>query len=454
MINPEFLQDAIGLLDDDLIISAQRARQTPRRRFAFWVAAACLTVMLLAIPLGVLIANQTETPKVPILDTTMSSSPTTTTAITTPTPITTEKPKNSILDIPGAVLFENDERFETINTGRPSVGYNYDFTNAQMQTWAKRVQEENVAVLGIVKDYTSVLVPDGKSFYRITTMEITVLEDYSDLGSETIRVVYANRYEPSGERYIPTSKYTVGEVTNRATEPNTVRSNYTVTNDMFEEALKYTEYRREDYPIAALLLLKEAKDNTFTIGKTTYDSSEYGDYVLDICFGYEPEFDAFFLNHHYLCFNFYSNLIREVFIKELSIDKGSFTLKKSYDHTDLYFMIPLFRSFRAFEFDSIFSERLFIETENSIILQSNPEYRWVVSIERVQYEITNFDLKRQSSAIEVALDLGTDFTFDLFAFDENGQYTFENIRLDIYASDGSLLCYYDFAKDGYNHTKP
>jgi len=50
----ELLENAIGKIDEDLLLDAETMRnQKPRRRFAFFVAAACLTVILLAIPLGI-----------------------------------------------------------------------------------------------------------------------------------------------------------------------------------------------------------------------------------------------------------------------------------------------------------------------------------------------------------------------------------------------------------------
>ena len=54
----DLLEDAIGKIDEDLLLDAETVRnQKPRRRLVLFIAAACLTVMLLAIPLGILIAN-------------------------------------------------------------------------------------------------------------------------------------------------------------------------------------------------------------------------------------------------------------------------------------------------------------------------------------------------------------------------------------------------------------
>ena len=72
MKSNELLENAIGKIDDDLLFDAAQARMRKPRRSPYFVAAACLTLVLLIIPLGILLANQTETPKVPIVDTTTS----------------------------------------------------------------------------------------------------------------------------------------------------------------------------------------------------------------------------------------------------------------------------------------------------------------------------------------------------------------------------------------------
>ena len=90
MTQSEFLQDAIGMIDESLVETALMTNPKPRRRAVFFVVAACLTVMLLAIPVGILFANRTETPEVPIVDTTsVVSTQTALPPITTsPLPIT------------------------------------------------------------------------------------------------------------------------------------------------------------------------------------------------------------------------------------------------------------------------------------------------------------------------------------------------------------------------------
>lgn len=409
MNKSEFLQDAIGMIDDALLQHA--LTETPRRKgFRPILIAACLTVMLIAIPLGILIANRTETPEVPIVD------------VTTSAPITTEAPKADLFDIPGAVLFENDGSFQTTEGRGASGAYAYDLNGEQTLAFAKRVGEENKAVLGLVKSHTSVLVPDGKDYYRITKMEIAVLEDYSGFGEGTITAVYANRYEWGLNSYYPATPYTLGNATYRP--DNKVVENFSVTVDMFEAALDCTERHCESYPYAALFLLKDAKDSTVTVEDASVRLSDFADYVLDACFDYDPDFDAFALFSLKIPFIFRTSLIREVFLGELSIYDG-YGILFQIESNHLLFRIPKFVDFRMHETDSIFSETLFIEN------QVNPDHKWVLTVDGTAHEITHIDLKNTDPAIEVYLDI--DFE------------DCETIRLDIYDSDGNLICYANLA---------
>ena len=423
--------------DSYLKAAHQSMTEKPARAwFRPALIAACLTLVLIAIPMGIMIGNHTITPTVPII----TPSTTDNTVTTTQAPETTEKPKASILDIPSATLFENDGSFLTTEGRGSSGGLSYDLSGEQTVAWAKRVQKENSAVLGIIKSYTSVIVPDGKAYYRITTMEITVLEDYTGIGSETVTAVYANRYEWDLHHYIPATQYILGEATYRPT--NTIVENFGVRIDMFEAALECTKRHSEAYPYAALLLLKDIKDNALTVGENTYPLSDYADYILDACLDYAPNFDFFSLFSLQIPFIFRTGLIREVFMKQLSVYDGmgyTFNFKNSYtefdNHTAFSFGITKFQNFRSYETDSIFSEKLFTESENTATLNVNPDYKWVLTIDEVTYEITRFDVKNPSHMIEVYLDLGSDFT----------EGDFENVRLDIYDSKNNLLCYADFS---------
>lgn len=57
----EFLQDAIGMIDETLVEGALTAKPM-RSRLRHVLIAACLSLMLLAIPLGIVIGNQGKTP--------------------------------------------------------------------------------------------------------------------------------------------------------------------------------------------------------------------------------------------------------------------------------------------------------------------------------------------------------------------------------------------------------
>lgn len=242
------------------------------------------------------------------------------------------------------------------------------------------------------------IVPDDNAYYRITTMELTVLEDYAGVDSETVTAVYANRYEWDLHHYIPVTQYTLGEATNRLT--NTTVENFSVSIDMFEAALECTKRHSETYPYAALLLLKDTQDSALTVGENTYHLSDYADYILDACLDYEPDADAFFLFSLEIPFIFRTGLIREVFTKQLSVyDDTGYTLnfKNSYanfdNHTAFSFGITKFQGFRSYETDSLFSEKLFTESENDAALSVNPDYKWMLTIDEVTYEITRVDVK-------------------------------------------------------------
>ncbi|MBR6768567.1 MAG: hypothetical protein IKM34_03665 [Clostridia bacterium] len=454
------LEDALGKIDDDLLFDAETVRgRKPRRHFAFFAAAACLTVILLAVPLGILIANQNETPEVPLI-TTSNTVITTATLPTTTIPPQTTRP--SVLDIPGATLFEENKQNFSTHGGSPFVGQLLEFTQDQTLKWAERVKQENDVIVGYIKDYTSVLVPDGKAYYRISTMEIAVLEDISGIESETVTAVYANRYEWNGSHYKPVSKYFIGD----GIYKDKIQENLSANNDMFEDALLCTEayFSRHDSPIGAgLIFLKKAEDNSFTVGETSYQLSHYADYVLDACFQYDYIYDQVYFRSYYrtILLRFRPALLREVIQSCLAVE-GNFSFA-SYTASDPHVSLR-FRIYHSSDnmfpgFTSIFYDDLFIKNEKNQKAQVNPDYKWVVTIEGVKYEITSFDLRENTPSTTVFLDLGPDFSWSLFDYDENNQYTYQNVRLDIYDSDGNLLCYADLTNNyrfpgGYTHTLP
>lgn len=459
-INSNQFFDLLGEADSSYLTASYKSMTEKPARVWFRPAliAACLTLVLIAIPVGILIGNRTIKPTVPVID------PTTTTATVPPatTPSeTTEAPKASILDIPGATLFENDGRFVTEGGKDSSFDTFYSFTDAQKHEWAYRVKEENEVVVGYVKDYTSVLVPDGKDYYRITTMEIAVLEDFSGIGVETVKAVYANRYKwYSGGDYYPVTKYVIADGIKENT--NEVIKDLGVQCDMFQEAL-FCSNTPEVYP--GLILLKDAQNNDLTIGEDTYHLSDYADYVLDACLMYDKGLDRIDLGRDSIHLGFRSGMIREIFFNVISFGGGRdtpfFYFDNSYKAFDgnIAINIRLWKASGTIFYDSIFYDDLFIENEDLTKTELNPEYTWVVTINGVKYEIKRFDLSDTTSATTIYLDLGPDFSFDLFDYDENDQYTYENVRLDIYDSEGNLLCYSPLTNNyrcpgGYTHTKP
>ena len=115
-MNADQLFTLLNETNDSYLKAAHKSMTAKPTRAWFHPAliAACLTLVLLAIPVGILIGNRTITPNVPIISPSTESN----TVITTKAPETTEKPKASILDIPGATVFdENDNRF--YKEGRP-----------------------------------------------------------------------------------------------------------------------------------------------------------------------------------------------------------------------------------------------------------------------------------------------------------------------------------------------
>lgn len=239
--------------------------------------AACLMLVLLAIPVGIMIGNRTIKPSVPVItpnttghSTVTAAPPATTAPTTTQTPITTEKPKASVLDIPGATLFdENDTRFFKLGD---TYSGNHNYSEKEMLEWANQMKENNLIVVGYIKNSTSVLVEDDDGYCRISTMEIQVLENISNINQESITAVYTCRYEcESGNTYNPVGTY-------RGTDSIAVKT------DQFGEALFCTKaYIDMQGQAAGFFLLKRTNNQQLTVGETSYELSNYADYILDAC---------------------------------------------------------------------------------------------------------------------------------------------------------------------------
>jgi len=457
-INSHQFFDLLGEADSSYLAAAHKTMTAKPARMWFRPAliAACLTLVLVAIPVGILIGNRSETPQVPVIDPNTTS--------TTTAPHTTETPKASILDIPGATLFdENDERFHTEEKDSSFTTF-YSYTDAQKREWVERVYKENDVIVGIIKDYISVIVPDGKDYYRVTTMEIAVLEDFSGMKCETIKAVYANRYQWRAGDYYPATEYIIGNGINQNT--NEIVEDLGVSCDMFQTALTYTQHHNEGWDHAAFFLLKKATSSSFTIGENTYSLSDYANYVLDACLSYEIGWDRLDLANGAVHLTVPSGIFRELYFNLITFDCGRFSpffyfenACEAFDHNTAICLTWNQGKENNLFYNSIFYDDLLINETDLEKRAINPEYKWVVTIDGVEYEITRFDLKNASLQTNIYLDLGPDFSFDLFDYNENNQYTFENVRLDIYDSEGNLFCYSPLTNNyrfpnGYTHTKP
>lgn len=271
-INSHQFFDLLNEADSSYLAAAHKSMTAKPARM--WVRpaliAACLTLILVAIPVGILIGNRTIKPSVPVIDPSITANTVTTTQAppTTQAPQTTTPP--SILNIPGAVLFDEVDWIYSkpgnANTGSPVL------PREEQLEWLNQMKENNSIVVGYIKDYTSVLVPDGKDYYHIASMEIQVLDNISGIEAQTIKAVYACKY-----KYAPYDAYVP-----QGTYYGTGRIRSSV--DQFLQALNCTEaYVGNQGDAAGFMLLKESNDQTILIGDTTYNLSDYADYVLDAC---------------------------------------------------------------------------------------------------------------------------------------------------------------------------
>lgn len=287
-----------------LTVAHKIMTQKPARAwFRPALIAACLTLVLVAIPVSILIGNRTIKPSVPVIPPTTTD----TTVTTTQAPMTTQAPETtarpSILDIPGATVFdENDNRFyKPANSFSGSVSISDEIR----LEWAKNMKENNAIVIGYIQDYTTILVEDGKDYYQISTMTIQVLEKIIGIEEKTITAVYACRYYNDYGCYMPAGTY-------RGTDSIWSRC------DQFREALICTDaYIANQGKAAGFLLLKESKDQTILIGNTTYNLSDYADYVLDACLQW-AYYGGLALRTKGSAFALYPHIVEEVFNKSFT----------------------------------------------------------------------------------------------------------------------------------------
>ncbi len=89
--------------------------------------------------------------------------------------------------------------------------------------------------------------------------------------------------------------------------------------------------------------------------------------------------------------------------------------------------------------------------------EKNPDYTWKVTIDGQVIDIDRISVTNGVTSGWVRLDLGADFAFDDFEYDENDTHEFD-IRIDIYNAEGKVE-YYAYLTDPefngpYIHTKP
>ena len=109
----------------------------------------------------------------------------------------------------------------------------------------------------------------------------------------------------------------------------------------------------------------------------------------------------------------------------------------------------------------VYNDLFIIDTENentNTNWEPNMDYTWIVTIEGRQWEISRFSLFNNTTSGWVRIDLGPDFKWSLFEYDKNGEYTYEQVRIDIYDSKKNVVYFADLTTDalwgGYTHKKP
>lgn len=353
--------------------------------------------------------------------------------ITTAAPETTARP--SVLNIPGATVFENDGRFQRYSARVCGGGYDRETQERRARTWLEQVKENNTVIMGKVTDYTSALVPDSDGYYVVTTMEIKVIQDISGVGKDTVHAVYACRYKPHYNYYIPEATYDMNGSKHQA--------------DMFDDYQTHTRLYSDDLSVG-IFILNEAEGKEVTIENNVYKLSDYSDTVMEACLLYRIGSGVAHLPGVSFT-NVYYHLIEEVFNLEkpkpnyevvdimeyqdsfLTTEGKPFVLKNTdfaptfpENSIDLLFYLkkdsPLY--------DAIIDE--------SYLLGFKTGIHWSITVNDVSYagyaSIGNY-----LDTVEITLNLGKNFSWSLLASDENGQYTCDDIRLNFYDNKNLIL---------------
>ncbi len=95
--------------------------------------------------------------------------------------------------------------------------------------------------------------------------------------------------------------------------------------------------------------------------------------------------------------------------------------------------------------------------DNNTNWEPNLDYTWVVTVDGVEYPVSRFSLFNNGTSGWVRADLGPDFKYSNYAYDENNQYGYD-IKLAIYDSSKNVV-YHAYLTDPeysglYYHTKP
>lgn len=450
----ELLENAIGKIDDDLLFDAAQARIRKPRRIPYFVAAACLTVMLLAVPLGILLANQTETPEVPSITSNNAPITTVTPPTTTTPPQTTARP--SVLDIPGATLYDENDKHLNLS------GDNYSGTSSpsdeELLAWAENVKKKNKVVVGVIKNSTSVIVEEGEDLYRITCMDFTVLDDVSGLGQQTVKIAYACRYEFSGTNfYRPVTKY----IADFSTDGN--EKTRAIVNDM----AYFTEKCIEESQLygKALLLLTDAQDQSLSLSSGSLLFSDYADYVLDASFACSSSMNlvtSYSLSTP-VTLRFKLEWLRSVIQNSLMLTPKKegiyFTLENSFEIFGNHPALSV-----TVDNGCRFYNDIFIVTDTRPKL--NQTYQWAINIEGKRYEINrvwHYNIPSNTTyhtppSVTLYFDLGANFPWESLACNENREYTFLDVSLELYDKENNLICITNLIDlwkcNGYTHTLP
>ena len=109
----------------------------------------------------------------------------------------------------------------------------------------------------------------------------------------------------------------------------------------------------------------------------------------------------------------------------------------------------------------VYNDLFIIDAENdnsNTNWEPNYDYTWVVTIEGRQWEISRFSLFNNTTSGWVRIDLGPDFKWSLFEYDAKNQYTYKQVRIDIYDAEKNVVYFADLTSEDlwgpYTHTKP